>query len=330
MPYLETRRLSIGFNNTPIISNLNISIDLGEFVCVMGANGIGKSTLLKTLAGLISPVSGEILVGDRKIETIARTELAKKIGIVLTDSFSSHGLSVAEVIALGRYPHTNYWGKLKSSDVEKIDEALKMIKFKYDKTRLFSNLSDGEKQKVIIAKAIAQETPLILLDEPTSFLDISSKMEILLLLKKLVKEKKISVLFSSHDWDLILKLVDKIIVIQPDGAIFKGTPEDLLLNDGLNSFNREKEFQLNYFTGNFEAKDSFYTAIRAKIELDKPESNKFECFWTKHALSKAGIKVIDDENSDIRVKVFNNRGKVSWMLGNRDFPLLEDLIKFIL
>lgn len=225
---LTTQNLSVGYKNHTILSNINISIGKGEVISLLGANGIGKSTLLKTLIGELPPISGNIFVNEKDISSISQKSLSKLIAIVTTDKVQVGGLKVHELVKLGRHPHTGFFGKLSDIDIEVAQKAMKAVGIAHKKNSFLSELSDGERQKAMIARAIAQQTPLIILDEPFSFLDTASRIEILSLLKQISRQNQVGILLSSHDVSQAMRMSDRIILIDKNRQIFYGTPTQVV------------------------------------------------------------------------------------------------------
>lgn len=212
---------------TAVTDGVSASLRSGELTCLLGPNGAGKSTLLKTLSAFIPPISGEIFIDGKRLTEYTDTGLAKVIGVVLTDKISLSNLTAEELIGMGRSPYTGFWGKLSEHDREVVDEAIALVKIDGLRRRTVDTLSDGERQKVMIAKALAQETPIIFLDEPTAFLDYPSKVEIMQLLQRLSRVKGKTVFLSTHDLELALQIADKIWLIDKRLGVVTGTPEDL-------------------------------------------------------------------------------------------------------
>lgn len=211
-------QLSVGYKGfPPVVSNINVEIKSGELTCLIGSNGIGKSTLLKTLTGFLPKLSGRLLLDGRDINMLSQRERAKYISIVLTYKSDVQNLSVTEMVGMGRMPYTGFWGKLNISDQTIVAEAIEMVGIEHLKNRMIQTLSDGERQKVMIAKALAQQTPVILLDEPTSFLDFPSKVEMLQLLHRLAKETNKVVFLSTHDLELALRIADRLVELNKNG-----------------------------------------------------------------------------------------------------------------
>ena len=220
---LKTEGLSIGYKikkvETVVAPNINFELQKGQLIGLVGANGIGKSTLLRTLINAQPPLSGHILLNAKDLRSITNIELAKQLSIVLTEPLSSKNLSVYELVALGRHPYTNWVGNLSAHDVSKVNEALALVNLSELRDKRCYELSDGQLQKVMIARALAQDTDLIILDEPTTHLDMYHKAYILKLLQKLTKETDKTILFSSHEIDLAIQLCDTMIVMQKDRVI---------------------------------------------------------------------------------------------------------------
>ncbi|MDO5036052.1 MAG: ABC transporter ATP-binding protein [Porphyromonas sp.] len=210
---LELRQLTIGYE-TPLIKEGNAELHEGELIALVGRNGSGKSTLLRHLAGRLNPSKGEVLVQGRSLATLSLSERAKLISVVTPYRRDLPHLTAFEVVALGRAPYTNYFGRLRTSDESAVVKALSDTGMSHYADRMIGKMSDGEQQRVMIAKALAQDTPIILMDEPTAFLDLSNRYELALLLKRLsVLEQKL-ILFSTHDLDVAFQLCHHIMLIR--------------------------------------------------------------------------------------------------------------------
>ncbi len=220
---LKTEKLSVGYSSKKgkqvIASNINIELKQGELVGLIGANGIGKSTLLRTITNVQNPLSGSILLNKKNVHQYNSFDLAKVLSLVLTEPMASKNLSVFEVVALGRQPYTNWIGSLSTSDLNQIENALKQTNIENLKHKKCYELSDGQLQKVMIARALAQDTDLIVLDEPTTHLDMYHKAYILKLLQKLAKDTGKTILFSSHEIDLAIQLCDTLIVMTNNNVV---------------------------------------------------------------------------------------------------------------
>ena len=256
---IQLRDLSIGYQTKhsvkTVAAGINGAIRSGELTCLLGANGVGKSTLLRTLAAFQPQISGEIFIsrneegGTRKeITSFTDKELSKVIGVVLTEKPDVRNMSVRELVSLGRSPYTGFWGTYTDEDLRIVDEAIEMVGITDLIRRPVHTLSDGERQKVMIAKALAQQTPVIFLDEPTAFLDYPSKVEVLQLLRRISREAEKTIFLSTHDVELALQLADTIWLMRKQelgdrsqetgvkGPVTIGSPEALAASGDLGSF----------------------------------------------------------------------------------------------
>lgn len=228
---LKTIGLSIGYSekstNKSIAEQVDFEIHEHELTAVIGVNGAGKSTLLKTLSKSLEPIQGQIIINFKNIQNISSEELSKQLSLVLTEQQVSRNLSVRELIALGRQPYTNWIGKLHPKDKESVQYAMKLVHIEELANRKCYELSDGQFQKVLIARAIAQDTSLIILDEPTTHLDIYHKAFMLKLLKQLTETTGKGIIFATHEINLAIQLCDKLIILK-DRKAFSGTPKELM------------------------------------------------------------------------------------------------------
>lgn len=241
---IELKNLSTGYKirggRKVIASDLNAELQYGEMVCLLGPNGAGKSTLLRTLSAFQQPLSGQIEVGGQDISQYSSKELAKLISVVLTDNSGIKNMTAWDVVAMGRSPYTNYWGKLTDADKKIVRKCLEWVDIEDLAPRKMQSLSDGEKQKVMIAKAIAQQTKIIILDEPTAYLDYPSKIAMMMLLHRLAKTLKKTVFLSTHDLEHALQIADKVWLIDQKLGLTTGLPEDLSLDGSIEKyFSRE-------------------------------------------------------------------------------------------
>jgi iron complex transport system ATP-binding protein len=226
---LRLQQVSIGYRGKVVASDLNGSIRAGQLTCLVGRNGLGKSTLLRTLAGFQPPLQGEVAwrIGEQwvDIKAITKPELARLVSVVLTEKPDVQQMTVAEVVGLGRMPYTGFFGTLTAADRQVADGALALVGIDDFAQRMIETLSDGERQKVMIAKALAQETPVILLDEPTAFLDYPSKVDMMKLLRRLAAETNKAILLSTHDLQLALQLADRLLTL--DGRLREMAKDEL-------------------------------------------------------------------------------------------------------
>lgn len=226
---ISIRKLTLGYGGRKdykkLFSEVSLEIPQGELISLLGRNGTGKSTLLRAIVGLIKPLSGELFINGGSVAKLSAEDRAKLLSFVSTDTVKVHGFSVWDVVALGRSPYTNWIGRLTDEDRAKVSEALQAVHMETFAEKNIDTLSDGERQRVMIARALAQDTPVILLDEPTAFLDIPNKYEIAKLLKKLSLEMGKSIIYSTHDLNVAMKLSDKMIIID-NGEFLTGTPSE--------------------------------------------------------------------------------------------------------
>lgn len=221
---LSFENLFTGYADRVVSKGVTADLLSGKVTCLLGPNGAGKSTLLRTLAGYQAPLSG-------RMDSLS----PESLGVVLTERMEAQGLSVWEVVALGRHPYTGYFGRLSSEDDKKVDKALALVAMESFAARRFASLSDGEKQKVMIAKALAQETPVILMDEPSAFLDFPSKVSLMMLLQSLAHDQGKAILISTHDVGIATKTADLLWLMQ-NGGMVVGTPGELELSGHMDVF----------------------------------------------------------------------------------------------
>lgn len=216
---ISISHLSVGYSpSLPVISDINIEVKSGQLTCLIGENGIGKSTLLKTLAGFLPKMGGDLLLDNRDIHSFSQRELARQVSIVLTQKPDVQNLTTEEIIGLGRSPYTGFFGRLRTDDRAVVDDAITAVGIEKLRGRMIQTLSDGERQKVMIAKALAQQTPVILLDEPTAFLDFPSKAETFQSLRRMAHERDKLILLSTHDLELAVRFADCLLEVK-DNAL---------------------------------------------------------------------------------------------------------------
>lgn len=237
-------------------SGISESLLSGELTCLLGPNGAGKSTILKTLSGYIPPLGGNIRIAGRDLGDYSEKELAKVIGVVLTDRPGAANMTAEELIGLGRSPYTGFWGSLSADDKKIVDEAISLMNINNLRHRHVDTLSDGERQKVMIAKTLAQETPVIFLDEPTAFLDFPSKVEILRLLKYLSREKHKTIFLSTHDLEIALQIADKVWLLDKNIGLISGTPQGLAADGSIARYFNREGLTFNASTGLFNISDT--------------------------------------------------------------------------
>ena len=242
----------MGYNGTSLLSNVTFDVYAGELICLLGANGKGKSTLLKTLMGILPSVSGEVLLKGLSINSISAVDKAKELAVVLTDSLRDVNMKAKDVVATGRYPYLSWNAKLTIEDDAFIDASLKKVSALQFANRWMMSLSDGERQRVIIARALAQQTSILVLDEPTAFLDLAHTMEFSVLLKQLSREEGKSILMSTHDWATALQISDRIFWIDEDSCFHILDTQNLKKGDTLNEMLNTSAGTWNTELGRFE------------------------------------------------------------------------------
>lgn len=254
-PTIQIESLSTGYrgkNNVTIVAHdINATINGGELTCLLGPNGAGKSTLLRTLSAFLPPVKGDITIMGRNLRDYSDRELSKTIGVVLTEKTDLRNMTVQDLVGLGRSPYTGFWGTLHQHDLDIVEKAIELVGIETLKGRMIHTLSDGERQKVMIAKALAQETPVIFLDEPTAFLDFPSKVEIMQLLHNLSRTTGKTIFLSTHDLELALQIADTIWLLDREKGVMIGTPQTLATDGSLSSFfnQRRIEFKIHDVDG---------------------------------------------------------------------------------
>ncbi|PKQ61811.1 hypothetical protein BZG02_14385 [Labilibaculum filiforme] len=301
---LVTQNLSIGYKQGKkdrlcLLSDINLTIKRGEMVCLLGPNGAGKSTLMRTIAGIQTPLSGSTLVEGIPICDRNFKEIAQLLSIVLTERIDVGNLTVYHIVSLGRHPYTSWMGRLSEDDKEKIKWALEQVGLLHYADNFINQLSDGERQRVMIAKALAQDTPLIMLDEPTAHLDLPNRVDIMRLLHRLARETNKAILLSTHELDLALQAADIIWLMARSEPIKIGAPEDLVLNGSIEETFRNKSFNFDRKTGNFIMNYQKKQSIQVL-------GNDVMGFWTQRALSREGYQVTCEKVGDCSVKLIED------------------------
>lgn len=234
---LCTRDLAVGYRTRgtrrAVLERVNLAVQGGQLVCLLGPNGIGKSTLLRTLARMQPALWGTVELGGADLRSMTQADLARRMGVVLTDRVSIEALPARRIVELGRYPHSGWFGTLADRDRRVVEWAIDVVGAGHLADRDFSCLSDGERQRVMIARALAQEPLLLVLDEPTAFLDVPSRVELMGLLRQLTRGGQLAVVVSTHDLELALRTADVVWLVMPGGELLTGAPEDVVLTGGI-------------------------------------------------------------------------------------------------
>lgn len=321
---IELQNLTTGYklkkHNKVISAKLNASLQEGQMTCMLGPNGAGKSTLLKSMAGFQPFLEGNINVMHRNLPSYKNKELAKLISVVLTDNSGIKNMTVWEVVAMGRSPYTGFWGKLNEKDKKMVEKCLNWVGITEHANRKMQTLSDGELQKTMIAKAIAQETPIILLDEPTAFLDYPSKMHMMLLLHRLAKALKKTIFLSTHDLEHALQVADNIWLIDRDKGLTTGLPEDLCAEGKIEEYFLREGMQFNPETSTF----SIVHETAREVIVDGA-TNSLEYKLVCRALRRNAIlPVRNSDNKDVIVRVLGD-GKYRVIQYGKEIACVEKI-----
>lgn len=293
-PVLSAEKVAVGYGKKSLLfESLNLSLYKGQLVCFMGSNGIGKSTLIRTLAGLQAPVSG-LVVGTG----------SKKTAVVLTDQVAKGMMTVRDLVSYGRYPHLNWAIRMEDSDMAFIDQVIGQVHLGDLAERPLVELSDGQLQMAMIARALAQDTPVLLLDEPTAHLDLNNRLEIMNLLRTLARQNDKAVLIATHELDLALQTADLIWLATPDKRIYSGVPEDLVLAGTFDEVFRFKGFDLK--TGKITQEP--FRKINIDLQGEGPTY-----YWTKNALERNGYNI--SGNADFTVTL-SGAGQLQWQINH--------------
>ena len=251
---IRCENLTIGYNKKPLIKDINIAVKRGEIVTLIGPNGAGKSTLLKSLSRQLEPIEGSVYLDDKKLSEMSGSDLSKKVAILFTDRIKGEMMNCYDVVATGRYPYTGYFGVLGAKDREIIEHMMKLVKVDDLCDKDFKKISDGQRQRIMLARALCQEPEIVLLDEPTSFLDIRHKLEFLSILEKMKEDKKLTVIMSVHELDIAEKISDRVLCLKGDKADRFDKPEEIFtddyirelydVNEEVNNYSKEKDIRL--------------------------------------------------------------------------------------
>ena len=324
--------LSIGYRSKKstktVASNLSAELLRGQMICLLGSNGRGKSTLMRSLCGFLSPLAGKVLLNGNDISTYTEKELSRLIAVVLTDRILLPQARVHEVVAFGRSPNTGVMGRLNDEDRAIVQKSMEICQIAFKKNEYYTNLSDGEKQKVNIARALAQDTPLIILDEPTAFLDLGSSVEVMQLLRKLASEEQKAVLMSTHSLDLAIQLADRLWLLEKGGPLLTGSPEDLLLQGAFQKMFDSEHVKFDSQTGLFKVDYHVQHEVSVK-------GQGFRYTLLARALARKSFKIRDeytDEGLSILVPEDANQKLQLSFAGEllKEFQSIEEMIDYIL
>ena len=326
---LETSDLTIGYpKRNDLFVDLNLSLEQGSLNCLMGPNGSGKSTLLKTLTGLMKPVGGEIRIMGDPYLLKKPMRRARAFSVVLTGSPQTGLLRVRELVALGRHPYTGWAGNYDKKDRDKVQWALEAVRATALADRMLHTLSDGERQRVMVARALAQDTPLVFLDEPTAYLDLPHRIELMHIFRRLTHECGLTLLMSTHDLELSLQYADNLWLLGESRHCEFGTPEDLLLDGKLEKVFGHHELDFDRERGVFHARTNFHTLVSL-------HGHTVAAKWTRNALEKLGIGITDGDDARFDIEVSLNGSEESFVwkysgdLGSGESYSVSELIRAI-
>lgn len=296
---MKASRLTVGYSELQLFKDLDLELRAGELVCFMGPNGCGKSTLIRTLAGLQQPIAG-----------VVPPKNEREVAVVLTDRVQSQHMTVHELISYGRYPYLGWDLKLSDQDKAIIDQSIDRVHIRDLLNKKINELSDGQMQMAMIARALAQDTPVLLLDEPTAHLDLNNRLEIMNLLRKLAREKNKSILLATHELDLALQTAD-IVWLANGNKITKGVPEDLVLDGSFDKVFQFKGYDLK--TGRVQ-----HEVYRKKTVKLVGDGAVF--LWTKNALERSGFEVATTGETEVIIETSE------WRWEGKNYGRLEDLL----
>ncbi len=324
---LSLDSLKIGYvsgrHENVLLPPLNACANKGELIAVIGRNGIGKSTLLRTLTGLQPSLGGEIFYSGKNIRDYSRMDLAQKVGYISTEIVKVSNMSVYDLVALGRFPHTNWMGKIDTKNHEVIMDAIEKTTMSAFCNRFVSELSDGERQRAMIARILAQDTGIMVMDEPTAFLDIGSKYEILHLMHLLSHKNEKTIIFSTHDLHMAISQSDKIWLIL-DNRLMEGAPEDIMIEGAFDHLFDSSPVQFNSENGTF----SFRSEEKGRIFI---EGDGIRRHWTEKAINRAGFSLSEVQTIPyIIIPSGNNREwKLTTDISSVEFRSIYELVSFL-
>jgi iron complex transport system ATP-binding protein len=310
-PVLSTTNLTVGYavsRKPPVVVVKDITVDLlaGELVCLIGPNGAGKSTLMRTLAGMQPLLTGTVCLMGDDLKSLKPNELARRLSIVLTERVDVGMLSAYNLVALGRYPYTGWMGELQPEDEQVVEQAIEAVGAADLADRNVGELSDGERQKIMIARALAQEPVVMLLDEPTAYLDLPRRAELMAMLRRLARETGRAILLSTHDLDLALRNADRIWLLPKSGSLHVGAPEDLVLSGAFEAAFKGEGVQFDAYTGSFHTDN----VPAGMVDL---HGEGLPALWTLRALEREGFCVVrGGTESAVRLTVRQDQGVTTW------------------
>jgi iron complex transport system ATP-binding protein len=325
---LSLESLLIGYKSgeraSALIPSLTASVRKGELIALIGQNGTGKSTLLRTITGLHPALGGDIIINGKKLGDYQRYDLAKNIGYISTEPVRVTNMTVTDLVRLGRYPHTSWTGKLEEEDHELVADAIRKTGLESFTGRYINELSDGERQRAMIARILAQDAEILLMDEPTAFLDVKSRYEMIHLLHDLTFSRGKTIIFSTHDMLTAIGESDRIWLISGD-SFTDGAPEDLILNGSFEKLFADSVVKFNSSDASFSYKRKMHGTVGV-------EADGIVRYWTEKAANRAGFEV-SETGEGLRIKVIAGVNGVSWQATRESevlvFSSLYELVKWL-
>jgi iron complex transport system ATP-binding protein len=311
---LKVVDLNIGYKpkdkSRAILAEVSLQAMENDLIAVIGRNGIGKTTLLKTIAGILKPLKGKVEMHSREISGIHRKELARMISYVSTELVNSPNMTVYDLVALGRHPHTGWYGQLEKSDHNAIHRAIRFLHLDELSKKRLAEISDGERQRALIARALAQDTRIIIMDEPAAFLDVVNRYEVMLMLRKICRAENKTVIFSTHDLSMAMHEADKIWLLLPDKCL-EGSPEDIILSGKLNDLFKGSRMQMIEETGQISL--GHETLGYVKVSGDDLLTR-----WTEKALERMGFMANKTDFPGFEIVIKRSAESVEWKIQKSD------------
>jgi len=303
---LRLENLTVGYKTrdkcTEVATDISLQLDEGELICLIGPNGAGKSTLMRTVAAMQQPLAGQVLLRGQNIHRLDARSRAKLLGVVLTERATAGLLTVRDMVALGRYPFTGWSGKLSSNDHQHVETALDSVGALAFANRFVAELSDGERQRVMLARALAQEPALLVLDEITAFLDLSGRVSVMHLLRKIARESRCGILVSTHDFELAVQIADKLWLVKGDLDVQAGSPEALAYCGAFDDLFSTEKLVFDKSRGGFRMASLSSRKVRL---LGVSETGELSLLWTTRLLDRLGFQLCEqqDEAAEIDLRL---------------------------
>ncbi len=315
---IVAKNLTLGYSNRKpkkaVLENLSFQLFENELTCLLGPNGVGKSTLIKAILGQLKPWNGELTLNERNIQNFSNAELSKALSVVLSEPVLPGNMTVGQLVALGRIPHTGWTGRLDMHDRDLVENALYLTKTEELKEERLSEISDGQRQKAMIARALAQDGKVMVLDEPTAHLDLVNRYQIMHLLRDIATKQQKSILVVTHDLEIALETADRLLLLSNTFPLVSGLPEDLVVLGQLDRLLPGDEFRFNIEKGKIEQKNPTSEIVII--------GNQVIGFWARKALDKVGITKLEHP-------IFVSDGDFTLTYAEREFHRIEDLIEYL-